>query len=105
MDGHRHDDHKLTCLHFVHFSIKTSASLARKTYLSPRLNDALDSVDNNDHAVLHIATQGNGLNECLHFQTICYYTTFQNSTFTGVIIVSITRTAITVVLVILAVRN
>jgi len=44
---HRHDDHKLTCPHFVHISIKTSASLARKTYLSPRLNAALDSVDSN----------------------------------------------------------
>jgi len=52
---HRHDDHKLTCPHFVHSYIKTSASLARMTYLSPRRNAALDSVENNHHAVLHIA--------------------------------------------------
>ena len=95
---HRHDDHKLTCPHFACISIKTSASLARKTYLSPRLNAALDFVDFNHHAVLHIATQGNGLNKCPNFQTICYHTTFQNAAFTGVNIVSITQNAITVVL-------
>jgi hypothetical protein len=93
---HRHDDRKLTCPHFVYMyiSVKTSASLARKMYLSRSLN-----------AVLHIATQGNGLNKCPRFQTICYHTAFQNATFTGVNIVSITRTVITVVLVTLAVRN
>ena len=39
------------------------------------------------------------------FATICYHTTFQNATFTAGNIVSITRTAITVMLVTLAVRN
>ena len=92
-------------VHFVHISIKTSASLARKTCLSPRPNAALDTVDSNHHAVLHIETQGNGLNKRLHFQKICYDTTFRNANFTAVIIVSITRTAVTVMLVTLPVRN